>query len=220
MPRSHCGSWAQPLRSSPLDGFGRHEPATAMAAGRPVAVELRRNRKKRPVERVLPVLYAAIPLLVISFFGQQQTDGQINDATAQSSAQLRTLNDIQKYFNTHAMMYNRKLQLAYATEASATDSESSQRSDVDNAISKYHPIAAMVEGTAPEIDEYTKNKVLTDHWETLTEELLQKEAPYAWGQNSPTDAAELEAEWICKQLKGYPPIHGIKIGRASCRERV
>jgi hypothetical protein len=153
--------------------------------------------------------------VVVSFFGQQQTDGIINDTTAQSSQQLRTLNDIQKYFNAHAMMYNRKLQLYYATEAGATDSESSQRSDVDNAISKYHPIAAMIEGTPPEIDEYTKNHIVTDHWETFTEDLLHKEAPYAWGQNGPDDDAKLAAEWICKQVKGYPPIPTATTGQPT-----
>ena len=153
--------------------------------------------------------------VVVSFFGQQQTDGIINDTTAQSSQQLRTLNDMQKYFNSHAMMYNRKLQLYYATEASATDQESSQRSDVDNAISKYHPVAAMVEGTPPEIDEYTKNHIVTDHWETFEERFLESEAPYAWGQNGPTDDAKLGAEWICKQIKGYPPIKGVTTGLAT-----
>lgn len=152
---------------------------------------------------------------VVSFFGQQQTDGIIDDTSAQSSQQLRTLNDIQKYFNVHAMMFNRKLQLYYATEASATDQESSQRSDVDNAISKYHPVAAMVEGTPPEIDEYTKNHVVTDHWETLTEPFIESEAPYAWGQNGPTDDAKLAAEWICKQVKGLPPISGVTTGLAT-----
>jgi len=153
--------------------------------------------------------------VAVSFFGQQQTAGPINDTTAQSSQQLRTLNDIQKYFNAHAMMYNRKLQLYYATEASATDQESSQRSDVDNAIAEYHPIAAMVEGTPPEIDEYTKHHIVTDHWETLTEPFLESEAPYAWGQNGPTDDAKLAAEWICKQVKGYPPIAGVTTGEPT-----
>jgi len=153
--------------------------------------------------------------VAVSFFGQQQTAGAINDTSAQSSQQLRTLNDIQKYFNAHAMMYNRKLQLYYATEASATDQESSQRSDVDNAIADYHPIAAMVEGTPPEIDEYTKHHIVTDHWETFEERFLESEAPYAWGQNGPTDDAKLAAEWICKQVKGYPPIAGVTTGQAT-----
>lgn len=153
--------------------------------------------------------------VIVSFFGQQQTDGIINDTSAQSSQQLRTLNDMQKYFNAHAMMYNRKIQLYYATEASATDQEISQRSDADNAMSKYHPIAALVEGTPPEIDEFTKHHVVSDHWETFEEKFLESEAPYAWGQNGPTDDAKLGAEWICKQLKGYPPIHGATTGLAT-----
>jgi hypothetical protein len=153
--------------------------------------------------------------VVVSFFGQQQTDGIIDDTTAQSSQQLRTLNDIQKYFNSHAMMYNRTIQLYYATEASATDQESNQRSDVDNAVSKYHPIAAMVEGTPPEIDQYTKDHIVTDHWETFEEKFIESEAPYAWGQNGPTDDAKLGAEWICKQLKGYPPIRTATTGLAT-----
>ena len=153
--------------------------------------------------------------VVVSFFGQQQTDGEINDTSAQSSQQLRTLNDIQKYFNVHAMMYNRKLQLYYATEASATDQETNQRSDADNAMSKYHPIAAMVEGTPPEIDEFSKNHVVSDHWETFEERFMQSEDTYAYGQNGPTDDAKLGAEWICKQVKGYPPIQGATTGLAT-----
>jgi hypothetical protein len=149
--------------------------------------------------------------MVVSFYGQQQTDGWITDASARSSNQLRTLNDIQKYFNKHAMMYNRKLQLAYATESSATAEESSQRSDTVNAISKYHPIAAQIEGTAGEIDEYTKAHVVNDSWLSPIESYYQKQKPYAWSQVSPTFAAKLTAEWICKQIKGRPPIPGISI---------
>jgi len=153
--------------------------------------------------------------VVVSFYGQQQTDGIINDASAQSSAQLRTLNDIQKYFNAHAMTYNRKLQLYYATEASATDQETNQRSDVTNAISKYHPISAEIEGTAPEIDEYTKNHVTNDSWLSPIESFYQRQKPYAWSQISPTTAAKLTAEWICKQVKGHPPIAGVTSGNAT-----
>ena len=153
--------------------------------------------------------------VVVSFYGQQQTDGIINDASAQSSAQLRTLNDIQKYFNAHAMTYNRKLQLYYATEASATDQETNQRSDVTNAISKYHPIAAEIEGSAPEIDEYTKNHVTTESWLSPIESFYQRQKPYAWSQISPTSAAKLTAEWICKQVKGHPPVAGVRSGNAT-----
>lgn len=153
--------------------------------------------------------------VVVSFFGQQQTDGIINDSSARSSDQLRTLNDIQKYLNAHAELYNRKLQLYYATESSATAQESSQRSDTVNAISKYHPIAAMIEGTPPEIDEYTKAHVLTDQWLSMTEDFLQTQAPYAWAQNGPTISAELASEWICKQLKGLPPIATASTGNAG-----
>jgi hypothetical protein len=153
--------------------------------------------------------------VVVSFYGQQQTDGIINDASAQSSAQLRTLNDIQKYFNAHAMTYNRKLQLYYATEASATDQETTQRSDVTNAMSKYHPIAAEIEGSAPEIDEYTKNRVVNESWLSPIESVYQKEKPYSWSQVSPTLAAKLTAEWVCKQVKGHPPIPGVTSGQPT-----
>jgi hypothetical protein len=153
--------------------------------------------------------------MVVSFYGQQQTDGWINDASAKSSSQLRTLNDIQKYFNAHAMMYGRKMQLAYATESSATAEESSQRSDVTNAISKFHPIAAQIEGTAGEIDEYTKNHVVNDSWLSPIESFYQKQKPYAWSQVSPTHAAKMTAEWVCKQLKGQPPIAGVTTGNAG-----
>ena len=153
--------------------------------------------------------------MVVSFYGQQQTDGVINDASARQSDQLRTLNDIQTYHTAHAMTYNRKLQLAYATEARATDQESSQRSDVTNAISKYHPIAAEIEGTAPEIDEYTKNHVVNDSWLAPIESFFQHQKPYAWSQVSPTFAAKLASEWVCKQLKGHPPIAGINTGNTA-----
>jgi len=152
--------------------------------------------------------------MIVSFYGQQQTDGWINDASAKGSAQLRTLNDIQKYFNAHAMMYGRKLNLAYATEASATAEESSQRSDVTDAIGKYHPIAAQIEGSGPEIDEWTKNHVVSDSWLAPIESFFQKQKPYAFSQVSPTFAASLTAEWVCKQLKGDKPIPGIDTGNA------
>ncbi|HTL22795.1 MAG TPA: hypothetical protein VL281_02055 [Mycobacteriales bacterium] len=155
--------------------------------------------------------------MVVSFYGQQQTDGVINDATARSSAQLRTLNDIQKYFNKHAMTYNRKLQLAYATEGSATADESTQRSDTTDAISKYHPIAAQIEGTQGEIDEYAKAHVVNDSWLAPIESYYQARRPvgYSWSQVSPTLAAKLTAEWICKQVKGHPPIAGVRTGNAT-----
>ena len=153
--------------------------------------------------------------MVVSFYGQQQTDGWINDATAKSSAQLRTLNDIMKYFNKHAMMYNRKLKLAYAKESAATASESDQRADVVNAISKYHPVAAQIEGTAAEINEYTKAHVVNSSWLSPIESLYQQNKPYSWSQLSPTFAATMASEWICKQLKGYPPIAGVTTGRAG-----
>ena len=153
--------------------------------------------------------------VVVSFYGQQQTDGIINDATARSSAQLRTLNDIQKYLNAHAMTHNRKLQLYYATESSATAQESSQRSDVTNAISKYHPVAAAIEGTGPEIDQYTKNHVVNQSWLSPIESFYQQQKPYAWSQVSPTTAAKLTSEWVCKQLKGHPPIAGVDTGNAT-----
>jgi hypothetical protein len=152
--------------------------------------------------------------VVVSFYGQQQTDGIINDTTARSSAQLRTLNDIQKYLNAHAMTHGRKLQLYYATEAAATAEEATQRSDVTDAISKYHPVAAAIEGTGPEIDEYTKNHVVNQSWLSPIESFYQKQKPYAWSQVSPTTAAKLTAEWVCKQLKGQPPIAGIDTGNA------
>lgn len=153
--------------------------------------------------------------VVVSFYGQQQTDGIINDTSARSSDQLRTLNDIQKYLNAHAMLYNRKIQLYYATEGGATADETTQRSDTVQAISKYHPIAAMVEGTPPEIDEYTKAHVLSDQWLSMTEDYIQKEAPYAWAQNGPTISAQMASEWICKQVKGYPPIKTATTGLAT-----
>ena len=153
--------------------------------------------------------------VIVSFYGQQQTDGIINDTSAKSSDQLRTLNDIQKYLNAHAQLYNRRLQLYYASESSATAEESAQRSDTVNAISKYHPIAAMVEGTPPEIDEYTKAHVLTDQWLATTEDFLRAQAPYAWAQNGPTGDAALAAEWICKQVKGYAPIATASTGVAT-----
>jgi hypothetical protein len=152
--------------------------------------------------------------VVVSFYGQQQTDGIINDASARSSAQLRTLNDIQKYLNAHAMTYNRKLQLYYATESAATAEETNQRSDTQNAISKYHPVAAAIEGTGPEIDEYTKNHVVNQSWLSPIESFYQKQKPYAWSQVSPTTAASLTAEFVCKQLKGDRPIAGIDTGHA------
>jgi hypothetical protein len=153
--------------------------------------------------------------VVVSFYGQQQTDGIINDASAKESNQLRTLNDIQKYLNAHAQLYNRKIQLYYATEGSATADESTQRSDTDNAISNYHPIAAMVEGTVNEIKEYSVHHVLTDQWLSMTEDEILKSYPYAWAQNGPTGDAELAAEWICKQVKGYPPIATANTGTAT-----
>jgi hypothetical protein len=153
--------------------------------------------------------------VVVSFYGQQQTDGWITDASARSSSQLRTLNGIQKYLNKHAMTYNRKLRLAYATEASATAEESTQRSNVTDAIAKYHPIVAAIEGTAAEVDEYSKNKVITESWLGPIESFYQKHKPYAWNQVSPTYAAEMTAEWACKQLKGRPPIAGVRTGNAG-----
>ncbi|MHB2024986.1 MAG: hypothetical protein ACYCO3_16980, partial [Mycobacteriales bacterium] len=66
-----------------------------------------------------------------------------------------------------------------------------------------------------EIDEYSKHQVTTDEFETMTEPFLRSEAPYAWGQNSPTDDAQLAAEWICKQVKGYPPIAGVTSGEPT-----
>jgi len=153
--------------------------------------------------------------MVVSFYGQQQTDGWINDASAKGSNQLRTLNDIQKYFNSHAMMYGRKLALAYATEASATADESTQRSDVTDAIGKYHPIAAQVEGSEAEINEWSKNKVVNDSWLSPIESVYQRNKPWSWSQTSPTFAARLTAEWVCKQLKGYKPIPGVRSGQAT-----
>lgn len=147
--------------------------------------------------------------VVVSFYGQNQTDGWINDTSAKSSSQLRTLNDIQKYLNAHAMTWNRKMQLAFANEASATSDEPTQRSDVETAYGKYTPIAAAIEGSAAEVDEWSHNKVTSESWLGPIESVYQKQKPYGWNQSSPTYAAQLTAEWVCKQLKGGKPIAGV-----------
>ena len=79
----------------------------------PFAAEAKKSRSSRyHSTRVLAPTYGSPGVtatqynVVVSFYGQQQTDGIINDASAQSSAQLRTLNDIQKYLKTGSVLYN------------------------------------------------------------------------------------------------------------------
>jgi hypothetical protein len=93
--------------------------------------------------------------------------------------------------------------------------ESTQRSVVTDAIGLYLPFAAQFVGRAGEMDEWTKNHVVNDSWLSPIEAVYQKEKPYAWSQTSPTFAARLTAEWVCKQLKGQPPIAGVTTGNAG-----
>lgn len=149
--------------------------------------------------------------IVIMDRNDYMPEGPIDDSTATGNDSIRTYNDMRKYLNVHSEFYGRQLRFFSAQERTSTN-PTDQRADAVNAVEKFHPLAVAAGGWTAELNELSKRKVVNFNYAGVSNAFLRKQAPFSWEAVAGEDTARIGGEWVCKQLKGRPPIAGVSTG--------